>query len=237
MTQNPPPPPGSYPPPSPGGYPPPNQGNPYGGQQSPPQGGVPYPGYQYSQNQGQNFHSPYNTQSNTPAVIALVLGILSFCGFGFLFAIPAIICGFIGKQKARELGGEGSSKAGWGIGLGIVNIIVAIIAIIAIVVLGVFSTPTSGTVVRASDVSITNMAVDTASADDITFSADLENISSKDIGYVVEIECESTEGETENKSVETQKLSPGDSETIEAHFVFDADTSYVSCEIVELTYS
>jgi hypothetical protein len=74
--------------------------------------------------------------ASSNAVIALVLGILSFIGCGILAAIPAWI---MGKRESNEINAGRSPEAGRtmakiGMWLGIVNVILSIIAIFVILI-------------------------------------------------------------------------------------------------------
>jgi len=70
------------------------------------------------------------------AIIALVLGILSFIACGIIAAIPAWI---MGKREINEINAGRSSQAGMtfakiGMWLGIINVIISILGIIFIVI-------------------------------------------------------------------------------------------------------
>ncbi|MBK6507453.1 MAG: DUF4190 domain-containing protein [Ignavibacteria bacterium] len=119
-----PPPPSSNPPPPPSGYnaPPP----------PPPPPQMPY-------NQGQ---TPGGMQggASSNAIIALVLGILSYISCGIFVAIPAWI---IGKKELGEIDAgrspeNGRTMAKIGMWLGIVNVILSVIAIFVMIVLFLF---------------------------------------------------------------------------------------------------
>ncbi len=74
--------------------------------------------------------------ASSNAIIALVLGILSFISCGILAAIPAWI---MGKREINEINSGRSSQAGMtfakiGMWLGIINIILSVLAIIFLVI-------------------------------------------------------------------------------------------------------
>ncbi|MEO8663991.1 MAG: DUF4190 domain-containing protein [Ignavibacteria bacterium] len=74
--------------------------------------------------------------ASSNAIIALVLGILSFISCGIIAAIPAWI---MGKKEINEINAGRSSQAGLtfakiGMWLGIINIILSILAIIFFVI-------------------------------------------------------------------------------------------------------
>jgi len=78
-----------------------------------------------------------NSGASTNAIFALVLGILSFIGCGFIAAIPAWI---MGKKEINEINAGRSPEAGRmlakiGMWLGIINLILTVIAIIIAVIL------------------------------------------------------------------------------------------------------
>lgn len=95
------------------------------------------------QDQGLGANTPFQPpmaggQNNTLAIVSLVCGILSICLCGIVTGIPALITGFMAKNKAdtnpAEFGGRGMALAGMitgGIGtvLGILGIIYYIILI------------------------------------------------------------------------------------------------------------
>ncbi len=73
------------------------------------------------------------------AIASLVLGILSFLMFGFLTAIPAVICGHIAKSKIKSdpenLKGDGQALAGLIMGyitIGLTLLMIPLLAAIAI---------------------------------------------------------------------------------------------------------
>lgn len=105
MTDLPPPPP---PPPPTGGTPPPAP-------PMPAAGGAPNP-------------------NNAMAVAALVLGILTFVCLGPIAGILAIIFGFLGMKKAKEMGGTGKGMALAGLILGAVGTVLSVIVFIVFVV-------------------------------------------------------------------------------------------------------
>lgn len=67
------------------------------------------------------------------AVAALVLGILTFVCLGPIAGILAIIFGFLGLKKAKEMGGTGKGMATAGIILGVVGTILSIILLVVFV--------------------------------------------------------------------------------------------------------
>lgn len=79
---------------------------------------------------------PVAVPSAPAAVWSLVLGILSFLCAGFITAIPAIICGHIGRCTVRRSGGAlgGMGMATAGLILGYVALVLNIIAIPLIVI-------------------------------------------------------------------------------------------------------
>ena len=119
-------------PPEPGAPPPrseqpavpqPTAAEPYGGQPGAP--GIPPAPYQPVGSSGEN----------QQAIWALVLGILSVCLCGVIAGIPALILGYLGRQRALELPdrkGEGMALAGMILGgLSIVLSIVLFIVLLS----------------------------------------------------------------------------------------------------------
>lgn len=114
-----------------GNFPPP-PGNPPQGHNAPP------PPPQMPYNQG----SPQTPQAgaSSNAIIALVLGILSYFTCGIFMAIPAWI---IGKKELGEIDAGRSSENGRtlakiGMWLGIINVILSVIAIFVMMILFLF---------------------------------------------------------------------------------------------------
>lgn len=83
-----------------------------------------------------SFNSPPAGSSNSNngmAVAALVLGILTFVCLGPIAGILAVVFGFLGLKKAKEMGGNGKGMATAGIVLGIVGTVLSIILLIVFV--------------------------------------------------------------------------------------------------------
>lgn len=83
----------------------------------------------------QNYYPPAGEKTAMPTV-ALVAGVLGLF-IGFIFALTAIIVGFIGRSKAKRLG-QPTGQATAGIILGFVGIVVNIIAAAVLISLGIF---------------------------------------------------------------------------------------------------
>lgn len=69
------------------------------------------------------------------AVAALVLGIMTFVCLGPIAGVLAIIFGFLGMKRAKEMGGTGKGMALAGLILGTVGTILAVILFVVFVVL------------------------------------------------------------------------------------------------------
>jgi len=108
-------PPGYDAPPPPGTTPPPPG---YGAPAAPGYGAPPPPGFGAPQPGQWAPAPPVAGQSNGMAVAALVCGIISFFCLGLLLGIPAVVLGFLGLNKSKELGGTGKGQAIAGIVLG-----------------------------------------------------------------------------------------------------------------------
>lgn len=84
---------------------------------------------------------PSVTRANSLwAVWSMILGILSFCCFSLLTAIPAVILGHKARREIEAsdppLGGEGMATAG--LVLGYVNIVLSILLILMLLLIGTF---------------------------------------------------------------------------------------------------
>lgn len=115
---------------------------PHGAPQQPPYGASQYPQYGAQQPAyGQAAMAP----NSSTAVVALVLGIVSWLGCGPFTAIPAI---FVGRNAIREidrsggqLGGRGLAQAGFW--LGVVNTVFAALALVFVVIIFAIAAGTS----------------------------------------------------------------------------------------------
>ena len=72
--------------------------------------------------------------SNTMALVSLLAGIFSFVCLGAIGAILALIFGFLGLSRAKQMNGNGKGMSIAGIILGILNLIVTAVVIVLIVV-------------------------------------------------------------------------------------------------------
>lgn len=131
-------------------YPPPPSGaQPYGQPYGQPSSGQPYDqayGQPYAQQPyaQQPYGQPYPTyvrspqqEKNSLGIIALVLGLVSFMGFGPLTAIPAIIVGVSARRAAAEGRADNGGLGTAAIWIGVV-VLVATLAVVAGFVLLVF---------------------------------------------------------------------------------------------------
>jgi putative exporter of polyketide antibiotics len=85
----------------------------------PPQYGAPQPPY-----------GDYPQKTNTKAVWALVLGILSIVCCGLVAGIPAIILGNLAKKEIETTGQPGRGMAQAGFILGIISIAFSVITLV-----------------------------------------------------------------------------------------------------------
>lgn len=81
------------------------------------------------------------TGTNGMAVASFVLGILWLGGLGSLLAV---VFGAIGRKQTRATGQSGKGLASWGLGLGIVGLVIAVLWIVVFVV-------AAGSAVSAAD--------------------------------------------------------------------------------------
>ncbi|MDP9405806.1 MAG: DUF4190 domain-containing protein [Actinomycetota bacterium] len=90
--------------------------------------------------QGGHGYAPANRGTNGVAIAALVLGLLSvplalFAGIGGLLGLVAIILGFVGVKKAKEMAGSGKGMAITGIVSGLLGLLLAILVVAGIAAL------------------------------------------------------------------------------------------------------
>lgn len=92
---------------------------------------------------GQGGYGYAAPRTNSKAIWALVLGILSFVCCGFVAGIPAIILGNMAKNEIDASGGvqSGRGMAVAGLVLGIVSIALSVIGVIVAAATGVFQNP------------------------------------------------------------------------------------------------
>jgi hypothetical protein len=93
------------------------------------------------------YGQPYQPggQTSTKAIVALVLGIVSFFVCGLILSIPAII---IAQSARREIDASGGRICGRGMAtagfvLGIINVVISVLAIIFVLLFVVGSGTTS----------------------------------------------------------------------------------------------
>jgi hypothetical protein len=177
--------------------------------------------------------APPGGANNGMAIAALVLGIVSLvlffaCGAGALAGVLAIVFGFIGIGKAKEIGkGRGMSLAG--LILGLVGIIGGILVLV-LVIIGINNA--SDNVQDAfgqADSSNYDLTTDTCKIDQygsVTFDGTIENTASRDLGFNVVGEVrdnrtgvllttendyvQTTEGDTVHWSLDTYIDNPTD---------------------------
>jgi hypothetical protein len=90
-------------------------------------------------NYSQPYYPPASSQHSGLAITSMVLGIVSFCclGFGFLTAIPALICGIIALNGMKRTGdARGRGMAITGIVLGSVYLALGVLSLILYILLG-----------------------------------------------------------------------------------------------------
>ncbi|MFN8015346.1 MAG: DUF4190 domain-containing protein [Acidimicrobiia bacterium] len=225
----------------------------------PPPGGTPPPPPMPPQNPGMPPMppSPASGQSNTPALIAMILGIISLCG-GMLTGIPAVILGFVGKKKANELNGQGNGQAITGIVLGFIGIALSILWIILLIA-GAFAadsttnslqksiekstkkyneqTARNGKVASRSDFDVTGAEVQVESYGSVTYKAFITNTASFETGYKIDVKCEGDKGDLKTQTTYAYSLKPDDKESFNAYFYFDQDTTSANCEVTSVEYS
>ena len=101
--------------------------------------------------------SPPAQQNNGMAIAALVCGILSLLAFwacfvGILLGILAVVFGFLGRSKAREMNGNGAGMALAGLITGGLGLLVSLVAFVAFFIIaestddfeGINSDPSDG---------------------------------------------------------------------------------------------
>ncbi len=81
------------------------------------------------------------SQTNGLAVGALVCGILSVllfwaCFVGMVFGIVAVVLGFIGRNKANEMAGNGAGMALAGIITGALGVLAGAVVVVSVFILG-----------------------------------------------------------------------------------------------------
>jgi len=77
-----------------------------------------------------------SAESQSP-LIALICGILSWCGFSWITAIPAIIFGVKGRREAREGRTRKGGMATAGLWLGVTNVVIGTFAFLFILAIAI----------------------------------------------------------------------------------------------------
>ena len=132
----PPPPPGSVPPPPPPGGTPPAPPAPPTPPVPPAPPAPPTPPAPPAPPTGGGIAPPpagRPSANNGLAIAALILGILTFVCLGPIAGVLAVVFGFLGLKKAKEMGGTGKGMSIAGIVLGIVGTIVSILFLVLVV--------------------------------------------------------------------------------------------------------
>jgi hypothetical protein len=133
---------------------------------------------------------PATGGSNGLAVAALVLGILTFFCLGPLGAILAIVLGFLGLKKAREVGvGKGMSIAG--MVLGAVGLVGSLILIVALVSFGKAAKDATVNISGAADPSTYQLTPGDCAVDDFgfaTYQGTIKNTTSSKKNFTVNVE-------------------------------------------------
>ena len=185
--------------------------------------------------------APAAGPSNGMAIAALVLGIVSLvlffaCGAGILAGLLAVVFGFIGMSKAKEIGkGRGMGLAG--LILGLVGIIGGILFLV-LVIIGV--NKASNNVQDAFghantsnyDLTTDNCKIDSYGS--VTFDGSIKNTGSRDLGFniVGEIRNKNTNVliSTENDYVQTTE---GDTVQWSLNTYIDTPTD-ITCKVTEV---
>lgn len=237
------------PPPPPGDF---NNQNPEGIPQSP--GYAPPPGPDMSMPPiapGQ-MGAP-QAASNGAATTAMILGIVSFfCGF--LTAIPAIIFGFIGRGKAKELGGVGSGQAMAGIILGIASLALSIIAVVFFIFVGALAEDASSDIRKdisryeerssrygeeadTSHYVITDDKAVISEFGSVTYEGYFTNKADFRSGYSIEFTCENEKGEVSSSTIYISSISTDAKSGFKGYADFLEDPVEVECSIDAVQYS
>jgi hypothetical protein len=183
--------------------------------------------------------APAGGNSNGMAVAALILGILTFFCLGPLGALLAIIFGFLGLKKAKEINvGKGMSIAG--IVLGAIGLVATVIFIIVLVVAG--STAKSnlndiGGVAPSSSYQITPGACSVDSLGTATFEGTIKNTTSSTKNFNVKVEFRNKDN---NAVIDTETdlvsdIASGDTaQWSTTAFSSSSDVTSVSCKVLEV---
>ena len=202
-----------------------------------------------------------SVQKNDTAMFAMIAGILGVTVCALFAGIPVIILGMSGKNKAKEMGGEGEGQAKAGIILGWISVVLSIIAIISWVLLAfVFvdsvnridifndgklysdyqsSDDQSGDTVSTGDYDISNQDVLVESDGEITYSATIYNDSDVDASYEIIVYCEDSDDDyySDTSTAYVDNLSPGDSESFDTTIYLDTSTLAATCRVENVDYS
>jgi len=178
--------------------------------------------------------------NNGIAIAALVFGILTFVCLGPIAGVLAVIFGFIGLKRAKEMGGTGRGMSIAGIILGIVGTVVSIVLFIIIVLAaGQASESISDSVsdwsgpANASDYNVTveRCSIDaTFGAPEMTIK--VTNKTSVEKSYVFNYEFRSGAGSLiDSGSSFPETIPANDSKLVEISSFEDVTAATIKCEI------
>ena len=180
-------------------------------------------------------------QGNGMAVAALVLGIISFvlffaCGVGILAGVVAVILGFLGMSKAKQIGkGRGMSIAG--LILGGVGIVVSALFLV-LVTIGINKTADKVQdafgPVSSSDYDLTTETCAIDQYGSVTFDGTIKNTANKDLDINIVGEIRNAKNNvlisTENDYVTTTK---GDTTQWSLNSYIDKPVD-ITCKVTEV---
>jgi hypothetical protein len=175
-------------------------------------------------------------QNNGMAVAALVLGILTFVCLGPIAGILAIVFGFLGLKKAKEVGtGRGMSIAG--IVLGAVGTIASIVLLVALLAAADHVSNNVQDAFGPVDKSDYTLTTDTCKIDQygaVTFDGTIKNTASKDLDVNIVGEVRNSKTNvlltTENDYVTTTE---GDTVQWTLDTYIDTPTD-ITCKVTEV---
>jgi hypothetical protein len=136
------------------------------------------------------------------AIAALVLGVLGFllafaCGIGGIFAVLAIVFGFLGMSKAKSMGGKGNGMSIAGLALGAVAILLSILFYLIIVVWANNASDSLNNISGEANKSDYNVTIDECRVDSFDspeMTGEIKNLTGTQKNYIINYEFRNNSG-------------------------------------------
>lgn len=176
-------------------------------------------------------------QSNSMAILALVLGILSFVCLWGIGGVLAIVFGVLGLGRARSTDGEGRGLSVAGIVLGIVNIMVSIVVVVLLALLLREAANSVNEQNGKADPSKYAVAIDDCTTDVFDhpmMTVRVTNLTSSPKSYLLQYAFRAGSSTIDTGTAWPSTILPNDSVTIDIVSSVTAKGNGIRCEITEV---